>query len=338
MRTNCRALPIAAALLIGFIPTAVFAQSDAENRATARALAQQGQEAFDAKDYAKSDEAFRRADALFHAPTLTLGLARAQAAEGKFVESWESYNRIILENVTSTPVFAKALEEAKKEIAAVDGRRSRVTVTVTGPASANVTLDNAPLKPEALGVPLYVNPGAHTVQASADGFNPGTRTFAVTEGNSEAVALALEPGQAAAPPPAPGAAPGAGAPGALGPPPPPSDTGTHGGGSSHVPAIIAFSVGGAGLVIGGITGILALGQHSTLKTDCQPNGCPSTDKSKLDSYHTTGIVSTVGFIVAGVGVAAGITLWVVESKSSSPASASISPYVGLGTIGAVGRF
>ncbi len=77
-----------------------FAQSDAENRATARALAAQGQEQLEAKDYAKAEDSFRRADALFHAPTLVLGIARASAAEGKFVEAWEAYNRIIIEGVT----------------------------------------------------------------------------------------------------------------------------------------------------------------------------------------------------------------------------------------------
>ena len=335
MRMALRAVPVVGLLgLAGFFalalaPRSAQAQSEAENRATARALAQQGGDALEAKDYAKAEDAFRRANALFHAPTLVLGLARAQAAEGKFVESWESYNQIVLEGVTSTPVFEKALDDAKKEIVTVDGRRSRVTVTVTGSTSARVTLDDGPLKAEALGVPLFVNPGTHTVAAAADGFNPATRTFSVVEGKSETVALALEAAVVAAP------APVVVAPAA----PNPAPVESHSGGASHVPAFVAFGVGGVGLIVGVVEGLSALSKHSTLKTDCPTaTTCPASDKSVVDGYHSAGLVSTIGFVVAGVGAAAGVTLWIVESKHPTPTSASIAPYIGVGSLGAIGRF
>jgi hypothetical protein len=326
MRTIARALSISMFLVPALAGTA-YAQPDAENRATARELAGQGQQALDAKDFAKAEDLFRRADALFHAPTLLLGLARAQAAEGKFVESWEAYNRIIIEGVTSTPVFAKALDDAKKEITAIEGRRSRVTIGVTGPTSPNVSMDNSPLKNEALGVAFFINPGTHNVQVSADGFNPATRTFAVAEGQTETVSIALEAAAVAAPTPPPPV---------TAPPPAGGDTAHHG--VSHVPAIIAFGVGGAGLVAGALTGIVAMGDHNQLKNAC-PNGkCGADEQSKLQSYHTMGLISTVGFIAAGVGVAVGTTLWIVESKKPSPTSASVAPYIGFGSVGAVGTF
>jgi hypothetical protein len=334
MRMALRAVPVVGLVgLIGLVsPRFAFAQSDAENRATARALAQQGGEALEAKDYAKAEDSFRRANALFHAPTLVLGMARAQAAEGKFVESWESYNQIVLEGVTSTPVFQKALDDAKREIANVDGRRSRITVTVAGATSARVTLDDGALKPEALGVPLFVNPGTHTIVAAADGFNPSTRTLSVAEGREETVAIALEPAAAVAAAPTSAPAPAVSEM--------PSSAQTRPRGASHVPAFIAFGVGGVGLIAGVVEGLAALGKHSTLKTDCTVSGtmCPASDKSTIDAYHTAGLISTVGFVVAGVGAAAGITLWIVESKQPTPTSASIAPYVGLGSVGAVGRF
>lgn len=334
-KTFCTA---AVAAILASASPPVWAQSEAEDRATARALAQQGADALDARDYPKAEDAFRRADALFHAPTLVLGLARAQAAEGKFVEAWESYNRIILENVTSTPVFAKTVDDAKREISSVEGRRSRVTVMVSGSSSPRVTVDEAPLKSAALGVPIFINPGTHTVQVSADGFNPATRTFAVAEGRSETVSVTLEPA-------APGAQPAvvAAPTASMGPAPALStssaaaDTGvTH---PSRAPAIAAFAVGGAGLVAGIVTGVLALGDHSHLQGECPSNSCPpGKPQSDLNSYHAVGLVSTIGFVVAGVGTAAGVTLWVLEGKSSSSTAASVSPYIGVGSVGAVGRF
>jgi hypothetical protein len=77
-----------------------------------------------------------------------------------------------------------------------------------------------------------------------------------------------------------------------------------------------------------------------LKNDECPTGTcyGSTAQSDLSAYHTVGLVSTIGFIVAGVGVAAGTTLWILESKSASSASAWAAPYIGVGSVGAVGRF
>jgi hypothetical protein len=47
----------------------------------------------------------------------------------------------------------------------------------------------------------------------------------------------------------------------------------------------------------------------------------------------------VGFIVGGVGVAAGAILWIALPSTTVRAStASISPYVGPSAVGVVGRF
>ncbi len=322
------------------LPASAFGQSEAENRATARVLGQQGQAAFDAKDYKRSEDAFRRADGLFHAPTLSLGMARAQAAEGKFVEAWENYNRVILEGVTSSPAFAKALGDAKAEIGAVEGRRSRLTIAVTGSESPRVSLDERSLKSEALGIALFVDPGSHTVSATADGFNPETRSIVVGEGKSETLSIVLQPGAAA--PASPSAV-------ALAPPPPgepaAASPGTGGaettGAPNRVPSFVAFGVGGAGLITGAIAGIVAVGKHSDLQTACASNGsCGPTQQSSIDSYHSVALVSTVGFVVAGVGAAAGVVLWFALPKAGAHASnaAWIAPYVTPESLGAVGQF
>jgi hypothetical protein len=100
---------------------------------------------------------------------------------------------------------------------------------------------------------------------------------------------------------------------------------------------VAFGVGGAGLVVGGITGILAMGKHSTLSGECTST-CPPSAQSDLDSYHTMGTISTVGFIVAGVGAAAGVILLVTQPKTTATTGLRIVPTVGLGSLGAAGSF
>jgi len=332
------ARPIALlAMLSVFAPGVVLAQSDSD-RATARELGQTGQAALDAHDWKRAEDDFRRADALFHAPTLSLGLARAQAGQGRVVEAWENYHRIILENNTSSPVFTKAVADAQAEIGSVENRRARVTITAPGADAPKVTIDDVPVRVEALGIVRMIDPGAHVFKATADGYRTATQSSTIPEGGSQNVTLTLEkdtsaPGAAVVP-----------APGAVTPPTgttPGADTSSGGGSGMKTAAFVAFGVGGAGLIEGIITGIVALGKHSDLSGECKPTCTTTSEDSTLSSYHTVGALSTVGFVVAGVGVAAGVTLFLVAPKGTPSAPATgfhVTPYLGLGSAGAVGTF
>jgi hypothetical protein len=329
------------ALLGVLAPAQAFAQSD-NDRATARELGLDGETALGAKDWKRAEDDFHRADALFHAPTLSLGLARAQAAQGKFVEAWENYHRVVLENVTSSPGFAKALADATSEIGAIEGRRSRVTVNVTGADAPKVTIDDVPVRVEALGVVRFINPGTHLVKAVADGYLPATQSLTIAEGGTQTVSLALQKDPNATA----GAAP-------LNAPPPVAvvplsggveqPTGSSGSSVNRTLGFVALGVGGVGLIEGIITGVLAIGKHSALENDgCANKICPNSANSDLSSYHTLGALSTTGFIVAGVGLAGGLVLVLTAPKSTpaaSPAAGlSVTPYIGLGTAGATGTF
>ncbi len=103
-------------------------------------------------------------------------------------------------------------------------------------------------------------------------------------------------------------------------------------------AIVSFSVAGAGLVVGAVTGIMAIDKHSTLEGECS-NGCVTPEsQDRLSTYHTLGTVSTIGFIVAGVGATTGIVALFAAPKAATSQSAWIRPTVGPMSIGAVGQF
>src|SRR5262249_24059762 len=114
------------------------------------------------------------------------------------------------------------------------------------------------------------------------------------------------------------------------------DAGTHGGSSNKTFALIAYGVGGAGLVFGAVTGLIAMGKHNDLSNNCKNGTCGTDQQSNVDGYHTMGTLPTVGFIIAGVGSAAGTVLLRTAPKEST--TAFVSPYVGPGTVGATGRF
>jgi hypothetical protein len=101
-------------------------------------------------------------------------------------------------------------------------------------------------------------------------------------------------------------------------------------------AYVSFGIGGAALVVGAISGILALGMKSTLDNECKPDGsCPRQDH--IDSYHTYVAVTVIGFVAAGVGGTVGFLLLPPKGGDRTP-TVSVTPRIGLGWIGLGGSF
>lgn len=355
-RALCSALFVATFAGFAMAPSAASAQdASASDIAQARQLGQQAQAAYDAGNYAESEKLWAAAAKLYgQAPTLTLGLARTQVKLGKLVGAQESYNKIIREwsaNPSPAPAFKDALEAAKSEVGPVSAKIASVTVTVEGPSSPQVTLDGQPVNSAALGLKRPVDPGTHTVKATAEGYKPAETSFSVAEGGSADAKLRMEKAAGAA---AVAAVPAAGASPATGPATndPGADTSARDGSSRKTLALVAFGVGGAGLVVGAITGIVAAGKASDLEERCPGGTCPPSEQDNVDSYKTMGAISTVGFVVAGVGGVAGLVLLLTAPKHAASAGSaryatvpvkteravSLAPYFGGTSAGITGRF
>jgi hypothetical protein len=300
--------------------------SDAD-RATARALAEEGATALDARKYDVAADRFARADQLVHAPTLLLALAQAQVGLGKYVEAQESYLRIIREGVSASapPAWKKALEAAQEEVKAIAPKLAWVTVNVSGAEAVRITVDGAPVPKAALGVKRAVNPGDHVVRAEADGYKPAEASLKVAAGETNALKLVLEP------------LPNAPAPAATRPAtaatvtPAGADLGTGKSGQKTY-GYVALGVGGAGLIVGTIAGVVAMGKHTALVDACPQGKCPPDQQSNMDSYSSVATVSTIGMIVGVVGVGTGAVLLLTAPPSGG--RASIQPFVGLASAGA----
>ena len=349
-----RLVALASLALATSLAPALHAQSDAD-RATARQLGQDGETALDAKDYKAAEDSFRRANKLVHAPTLMLGLARSLAGLHKFVESQETYNRIVREGVApgAPAVFKDAVDAAKKEVDDVAPHIGGVTIIIQAPGGAEVQnekvlLDGQPVNTASLGVRRAIDPGAHVLSVTGDGFKPAELRFEVTEGGSvnAPVTLQVDPNAVVAPPPVPPPPVPESHPSPFPPPQPP---GPEQPAPSSFPSWApwtAFGIGGAGVVLGTITGVVALGKHSDLAKVCGGGSCSSDQQSAVDSYHSMATLSTIGFVVGGVGVAAGVVLLLVQpsapTASLSPATGAspltVTPVIGLGSVGAVGTF
>jgi len=337
-RHSFAVLAVAAFLAAG---AAQAAEPSAADRVSARALAAQAHRAVKDGDYAAAADLFARADALVHAPTLMLGLARAQVALGKLVAANETYNRIVREGVPADAqkVFVDAVEAARKELAALAPRVSWVTVTIAPTPGVKVLLDGTELPSAALGVPRAVDPGRHVVTAAVQGGARAEAVVTLEEGKSETVPLVLK----AAPAPPVATASGSspvttGDPSSVAgsnPPPPASTTGSN----RKTLGIASLGVGGAGLLVGAVTGGLAVGLHGTLAAGCTGGRCPSSLQPKLDSYNRDGLVSTIGFVAGAAFAGLGVVLLVTAPKNDGPRVGVVASQApGGGTLGAVASF
>src|SRR6478609_2257212 len=155
------------------------AEPSAADRATARSLATEGYWALHDKRYAEAADRFGRADALVHAPTLTLDWARRLVGLGQFVEATERYELIIREGVDAKAPqsWQRALSDATNELAALKPRLATVTITVAGAGDAHVTIDGTAMPSASIGVRRPINPGNHVFAVSANGYLSSRKTL-----------------------------------------------------------------------------------------------------------------------------------------------------------------
>jgi hypothetical protein len=315
------ALALASTLVSSLVAPAALAQEQpqAENVAAARSLGLQGIKLADAGDCKGAIEKLSRAESLYHAPTILGRLGECQVQVGQIVLGTENLNRVVREQLAlnAPKAFRDAQERAKGVLNTALPKIARLTVKVD-PADAKpqVLVAGTPIPAALIGVERPTDPGTHEVVVSAPGYLEQKTSVTLTEGGTQEVALKLEkdPNAAAAQPePAPPP------PVVVAPPPaPPADTSPK---KSNTLAYVALGVGGAGMIVGGITGFLALGKKSDLE-GCVGSKCPSSQKDTLDSAKTMATVSTVGFAVGFVGVGAGVVLLLTGGGSSDSATVS----------------
>lgn len=288
-----------------------WAQSEADT-ATARELAQEANSALEQKDYQRAADLFGRAEKLHHAPTLLVGLARAYTGLGKYVEAREAYNKALREELPSNanPALKKAVEDAKLEVVALEDKIGWVTIQVEGAQEPKVTIDDQNVAVASLGVKRAVNPGVHVVRAIADGYKSAEASVEIEAGASKDVELKLEidPNAKVSEDPKPdggGAATSSGSPSTL-----------------QIVGFVGIGVGAAGLIVGAVTGGLAMGKHNELEDNCPDGQCPGSQRDNLDAFRTLGTVSTVGFVVGGVLAAAGIVLVIVAPSNDAGGDAA----------------
>lgn len=304
------------------------AASDPADIAAARKLGQEGVKLANAGKCPEAIDRLSRAEILHHAPTILGRLGECKIAVGNIVEGTEMLQRVVRETLAPNApgAFVAARSRAQKVLDAALPKIAHLTIQVRAPRDVNyeVTVNGAAVSKAMLGTARPTDPGEHNVEALAEGFLPARGTIKLAEGQSSTIALSLEPDPSAAKPePPPKPAPAAEPPRTL----------------HRTLGFVSLGVGGAGLLVGSMFGYLALSKRDQLEASCVNKVCSPQLQGDLDAARTRGNVATAGFVVAGLGLAAGTTLllW-PQAAQLKTSGVTLTPSLGWGNAGLAGTF
>lgn len=332
---DSRTIALAACAAFLLLAPSALAAPTAAQRETARRLMDEGKERTKQGDKERALEAYQKAHDIMHVPSTGMALVRAHLAVGHLVEARDVALEVVRmpRETNEPPVFEQSRKQAKELEASLKARIPSVRILVKGGPAQKVLADDAEVAPLLLGEPVALNPGHHVIVArNADGVERKAE-IDLAERDIKEVELPLpapKPQIVTAPVEGPKMIPYGGADVPSGP----RSTG------ANVLVYGGFGLAAAGVVVGGVTGALTLARAGDVKKQCENGICDPAARSDLDSSRGLATISTVGFIVAGVGVAAGIVGLLLPRTKVETAlhSRHTALWVGPGSVGVGGTF
>jgi hypothetical protein len=284
--------------------------ASADSAPTGAALFMQARSDAAAGDYEHACPRFAESLRLAPAVGTLLNLADCEERRGHVADALAHFRHAL----ESLPPTDDRVRFTQGSIARLTPRVPHVRLHAVGPPPAEVALDGVKLGEAAMGVPLPVNPGDHTVVTRAPGRQDLAYPFRASEGHDLDLTVAVgEPVPVPRQEPAP--SPKA---------------------SAARPVLWASAiVGGVGVAVGAVTGGLALDFASRVRDECHNGVCPTSagiNNARTGSALST--ASTVGFIAGAVGVSVAAVLFFRGDRRGRSAT-ELSPLLGPRTAGFV---
>jgi hypothetical protein len=180
-----------------------------------------------------------------------------------------------------------------------------LTLPQGAPAGTVVKRDGVALGPSEIDAAVELDPGEHVVTTQAPGGPVTEVVITIGAGERKEVELAVKT-PVTSPAPEQGQGP-------------------------DVRTIVMYGaagLGAAGLLVGGITGVLALGQRGVMDeptawggTSCSGAACTAEGKRAASSLKTLGLVSTIGFGAGAAGLGAAAVLFFTAPSASAAKTA-----------------
>jgi len=240
-----------------------------------------------------------------------LNLGKCYEQNGQTASAWATFTEL-------SRLAARAGQKARADYAAervqiLEPELAYVTVRLSGSVSqVTVHIDDERLSMAVLGTALPLDPGSHRLSVEAPDHRPYSQTLLVEPGSRQDVEvpplepIVVEPAPVT-PSPEPVISLPPPSPPPLPPAPPPAESTSS---SSWWPAaVVGYGVAGTGVVVGAVTGILALDAGGSL--NCSMGACPPSDADTLSRATTLANVANASFAIAGVGAIVGIVATVL---------------------------
>jgi hypothetical protein len=270
---------------------------------------------------------FRASHDIVSSPNARLEIARCLRGRGKLVAAYAELGRTAIEAkelLGQDNRYQRAYDSAMAERAEIEPQLGFVTLTIPNATDqTTVAIDGEEIRRAAWNEPAPVAPSNSEIVVTTPGHAPVKRTVALAAGQKQALtidALSADSTEGATPPP-PEAAPQ----GSSGP-------------SMRTWAYVAGGVGAAGLLTFGIGALMAKSTYDDLNNACHGGPCPADKSGEISSGKTQQTIANVGLAVGIIGVAAGVTLFVLSMPKKDERAPATAVVLGPGWAGLRGQW
>lgn len=298
-----------------------------KKRANARALATDASSDYRMGRFQDAYDNFDRAFRLVEVPALGVWSARSLRQLDRLVEASERYREVIRTGAAADAPAShhQSIKDARAELDELLPRIPSLLIRLQNANAEDVEIkmDGEVVEPALVGVKQRVNPGQKAIVATR-GNEVVETSISLRERTSEEVVLTFKPGYQV-----------------------PTEEAEPGGTSINVQqgftpletvGIVIMSGGGALLVAGGVTTVIALGQQADLRTNCPSRKCTDDFHKDVDNFNTMKLLSTGALIGGAVLGGVGAIIYVTGGQPKQEADPSVALYVQGTSLGLKGAF
>jgi hypothetical protein len=317
--SRCSRQAIAALFAVSAIDLSAVcaAAQTADALAAARRVFAQGLEDEDAKRYEVALDEFQQVAKVKETSNVRYRIASCLDALGRLAEALLNYN-VATRLGANDPAAGDTVHAARTRAAQLDVVVPRLTLGLPTPSPPNlhVLIDEVPVDPDALGGPLLLDAGHHSIAATATGTSAFRTSMTLPEGSRASIAIELPPLARWADQSERAESPHAEAP-------------ERGRSGAHAAATYLALGAGAVLGAGAIVSLVLRGSNlATLHRDCGDEiagrlSCPLSDASVVNAAR--GAAQVEGPLAIGLGAGSAVSVglgvwWALRGASLDGAS------------------
>lgn len=279
-------------------------------RASARQLATEASKNYRMGRFQEAYDGFDRAFRLVGVPALGVWSARSLRQMNRLVEASERYRDVLKASADAPESHQKALKDARAELDELLPRIPNLVIRLKNADAEQleVTLDGRPVDAALIGAKQRIDPGKHALVARR---GDEVIELEVELKERETKESLLEFQEIRTPAISSPAAPHS------------VDSDAQSWTPMQTGGVVTMAVGGASLIAGIVTTVIALGQQSDLEALCPDLSCPPSAEDELSSYNTMKTTSVITLVGAGVLGATGATLFVLGQPDETQPQLSL---------------